>query len=164
VLEDTERRSARVRNAVATIRQAGSQFPSLGKRLFAFAQAKPIVSPEEGWALIWQTHHAAKAQRVTSTLQSGLSMMSRCGEAPGAGGDARPDPRSPEEAPIDNSSRVCLLVLPHGPIGEITGILPNGWCRVVFPVAPACVSGMSASASKSTSPRIEVKAPGRGHL
>jgi hypothetical protein len=70
---ETARRLARKRNAVTQIRQAGSQFPSLGTRLFAFAKAKPIVSPEEGWALIWQTHHEAKAQRATSTPQSRLS-------------------------------------------------------------------------------------------
>jgi hypothetical protein len=45
VLEDTERRIARVRKAVAKIRQAGPQLPSLGKRLFAFAKAKPMFSP-----------------------------------------------------------------------------------------------------------------------
>jgi hypothetical protein len=48
VLEDTERRSTRVCIAVAKIRQAGSQLPSLGTRLFAFAQAEPMCSPKNG--------------------------------------------------------------------------------------------------------------------
>jgi hypothetical protein len=38
VREDTECRITRARTAVATIRQAGPQLPSLGTRLFAFAQ------------------------------------------------------------------------------------------------------------------------------
>jgi hypothetical protein len=33
-------------------------------------------------------------------------------------------------------SRVRLLVSPRGPIGEITGVFPDGWFRVVFPFAP----------------------------
>jgi hypothetical protein len=32
-------------------------------------------------------------------------------------------------------SRVRRLVAPRGPIGEITGVLPDGWFRVVFPFA-----------------------------
>jgi hypothetical protein len=51
MLQDTERRIARVRKAVAPIRQAGPQLPSLGTRLFAFAKAEPLCSPEAGWAL-----------------------------------------------------------------------------------------------------------------
>jgi hypothetical protein len=35
-----------------------------------------------------------------------------------------------------DDSRVRLLVAPRGPIGEITGVFPDGWCRVVFPFAP----------------------------
>jgi hypothetical protein len=46
--EDTDRRIARMRNAVATIRQAGPQRPSLGTRRFAFAKAEPLCSPEAG--------------------------------------------------------------------------------------------------------------------
>jgi hypothetical protein len=38
VLQQTDRRIACVRNAIATICQAGPQLPSLGTRLFAFAQ------------------------------------------------------------------------------------------------------------------------------
>ena len=49
------------------IRHAGPQFPCLGTRLFAFAKAKPIASPKEGWALMWQTDNEAKAQRAKST-------------------------------------------------------------------------------------------------
>jgi hypothetical protein len=67
VLEDTECRIARVRHAVATIRQAGPQLPSLGTRLFAFAKAEPMFSPEESWAVMWQTDNEAKAQRAKST-------------------------------------------------------------------------------------------------
>jgi hypothetical protein len=37
-----------VRKAVATIRQAGPQLPSLGTRLFAFAQRESSYYPEEG--------------------------------------------------------------------------------------------------------------------
>jgi hypothetical protein len=33
------------------------------------------------------------------------------------------------------SSRVRLLVSPRGPIGEIAGVLPDSWFRVVFPFA-----------------------------
>jgi hypothetical protein len=30
---------------------------------------------------------------------------------------------------------VHLLVAPQGPIGGITGILPDGWCRMAYPFA-----------------------------
>jgi hypothetical protein len=36
-----------------------------------------------------------------------------------------------------DGSRVRLLVSPRGPIGEITGVFPDGWFRVVFPFAPS---------------------------
>jgi hypothetical protein len=48
VLEDTDRRIARVRNAVATIRQAGPPLPSLGTRRFAFANAELMFYLEAG--------------------------------------------------------------------------------------------------------------------
>jgi hypothetical protein len=51
-LGDTERRLARVGNAVATSRRAGPPLPGLGTRLRAFARAGPMCSPEEGWA-VW---------------------------------------------------------------------------------------------------------------
>jgi hypothetical protein len=34
-------------------------------------------------------------------------------------------------------SRVRLLVVPYGPIGEITGILADGWYQVIVPFAPS---------------------------
>jgi hypothetical protein len=67
VREDTECRITRARNAVATIRQAGPQLPSLGTRLFAFAHRKSSFYPEEGWALIWQTSDEVKAARAKSS-------------------------------------------------------------------------------------------------
>jgi hypothetical protein len=61
VLEDTERRIAWVRKAVAKIHQAGPQLPSLGTLLLAFATREPGFYPEEAWALIWPTYNEAKA-------------------------------------------------------------------------------------------------------
>jgi hypothetical protein len=67
VREDTDCRITRVRTAVATIRQAGPQLPSSGTRRFAFANAELMFSPEEGWALIWQTSNEVKAARAKSS-------------------------------------------------------------------------------------------------
>jgi hypothetical protein len=65
VLEDTERRIARVRKAVAKIRQVCPQLPSLGTRRFAFTNAEPMCDPEEGLALTEPTNHEAKTQRAS---------------------------------------------------------------------------------------------------
>jgi hypothetical protein len=65
--EDTDRRIACVRNAVATIRQAGPQLPSLGTRRFAFANAELMCSLAEGWALMWQTSNEVNAARAKSS-------------------------------------------------------------------------------------------------
>jgi hypothetical protein len=60
VPEDNEHRIMYVRIAVAKIRQAGLQPPSLGIRLFALATAEPACSSVEFWALTWQTDNEAK--------------------------------------------------------------------------------------------------------
>jgi hypothetical protein len=66
-LEDTERRLARVRQAVQTIQRAASPaLPALDKRLFAFNR-EPGVYPAEGWGLSWQMYHEVKAARATSS-------------------------------------------------------------------------------------------------
>jgi hypothetical protein len=67
VREDPERRIDPVRNTVAKIRKAGPQLPSLGTRLFAFAKAKLMCSPEESWALLWQTFNEVKPARTKSS-------------------------------------------------------------------------------------------------
>jgi hypothetical protein len=78
--------------------------------------------------------------------------------APGPVGDAGPDPLSPEETPMDDGSRMRLLVVPHGPIEEITGLLPDGWFRVVFPFAPK----RARSASRAPAHRSQGSTSRRG--
>jgi hypothetical protein len=51
--------------------------PSLGTRLFAFANSEAMFSPREGGALMGHTDHEAKAQGTKSTSQSRLSRVSR---------------------------------------------------------------------------------------
>jgi hypothetical protein len=38
---------------------------------------------------------------------------------------------------MDDGSRVRLLVVPNGPIREITGIFADGWSQVSFSFAPS---------------------------
>jgi hypothetical protein len=46
-----------------------------------------------------------------------------------------PGPQSRMIPSMRYGSRVRLLVAPRGPVGAITGVLPDGWYRVVFPFA-----------------------------
>jgi hypothetical protein len=43
---------------------------------------------------------------------------------------------------MDDGSRMRLLVVARGPIGEITGILADGWYQVIFPSPTACASDL----------------------
>jgi hypothetical protein len=62
-------------------------------------------------------------------------------------------PSLPEETPLDDGARMPLLIVPNKPMGEIPGILANGWFRAVFPFAP------SLRVRRHECQRIEVKQP-----
>jgi hypothetical protein len=98
--------------------------------------------------VMWQTANEAKVQR------RGQSHTPGCQWCPGekkhraravfSPALAQPDPvwnsmpaPSLEETSMDDGSRMRLLVVLRGPIGESTGVLPDSWCRVVCPFAPS---------------------------
>jgi hypothetical protein len=54
---------------------------------------------------------------------------------------------------MDDGARMPLLIVPNRPMGEIPGILANGWVRVVFPFS------RSLRVRQHERQRIEVNQP-----